>query len=198
MLPECKGLVDLLMRFTPAQDSVLHHLNIRDIVALSRTTKAFSEYVGLVERTQFDINKRLGHFFIDPKGFRTLQAKHNILISGCRAFGFMPRKSLSPASKEANTGILERLLVQKGIHAEALTSFLVSEGYKLIIKNAIPGTTFKCPIMVHTSAQESQYVGITQTETPPFSWIKTATLTCDVNFITWNKACSAFAYQAFI
>lgn len=131
MLPERIGLVDLLMRFTPAQDSVFHHLNICDILALSRTTKAFSEYVGLVERTQFDINKRLEQLFTDPKAFRTLGAKHNILISGCRTFGFMPRKSLSPALEEANTGILERLLVEEGIHAKALTSFLVSEGYKL-------------------------------------------------------------------
>jgi hypothetical protein len=43
-----------------------------------------------------------------------------------------------------------------------------------------------------------QFVQIRELDKAPFSWIKHAGLTCDVNFITWNKAYSVFAHQTFI
>jgi len=136
----CTGLADLLARFTPVQDSVLNYLAIRDIVALSRTTKALSGCVGIVERTQFNVNERLKRFFENPKAFRSLQAKHNIVIGGTFALGFMSRKYLNVNLQEVNTCLLDELLVQQGAHAEALKSFLVSEGYKLTGTRPTPTT----------------------------------------------------------
>jgi hypothetical protein len=137
----CGDLVDLLTRYAPVQDTVLRHLSIGDIVALSRTAKELSGCVGLVERTQFDINKRLERFFKNPKAFRTLQAQHNIVITGCFVLGFMLRKWLSPKLEEGDVCALESLLVQKGPDAVALRSFLVSEGYQLSSTNSFPNVS---------------------------------------------------------
>jgi hypothetical protein len=134
----CGDLVDLLTRYAPVQDTVLRHLSIGDIVALSRTAKQLSGCVGLVERTQFDINKRLERFFNNPKAFHTLQAQHNIVITGSFVLGFMLRKWLSRELEEGEVCALESLLVQKGSDAVALRSFLVSEGYQLSNTNSFP------------------------------------------------------------
>ncbi|KAI4617095.1 uncharacterized protein J4E87_008609 [Alternaria ethzedia] len=131
MPSDCTGLADLLTRFTPVQDSVLRHLDIGDIIALSRAAKAFSDYVRLVERTQFNINEKLKVFVTSPNAFRSLQAKHNILISGSFAFGFMLRIPLNFHLFDIPTTMLDRLLVEKGPHAEALRSFLENEGYRV-------------------------------------------------------------------
>jgi len=128
---DCTGLSDLLTRFTPVQDSVLRHLDIGDIIALSRAAKAFSDYVRLVERTQFNINEKLKVFVKSPKAFRSLQAKHNILISGSFAFSFMLRIPLNFRLFDIPTTMLDRLLVERGPHAEALRSFLENEGYRV-------------------------------------------------------------------
>ena len=143
MEPTHFKLLDLLTTYTPVQDSVLRYLDIGDIIALSRTTKAFSDYVGLVQRTQFNINEKLKAFVTDPKAFRSLQAKHNILISGSFAFSFMLRRPLSFCLFDGPTLMLHRLLVERGPHAEALRLFLENEGYR-VIEKPIPdvGTLF--------------------------------------------------------
>jgi len=137
MPSDCTGLADLLTRFTPVQDSVVRHLDIGDIIALSRTAKAFSDYVHLVERTQFNINEKLKVFVKSPKGFRSLQAKHNILISGSFAFSFMLRRPLTFSLYDMPTRMLHRLLVERGPHAEALRLFLENEGYR-VKESSIP------------------------------------------------------------
>ncbi|KAI4676399.1 uncharacterized protein J4E88_007315 [Alternaria novae-zelandiae] len=180
-------LLDLLTTYTPAQDSVLRHLDIGDIIALSRTTKAFSDYVGLVERTQFNINEKLKLFVRDPNAFRSLQAKHNILISGSFALSFMLRRPLSFSLFDGPTNMLYRLLVEKGPHAEALRSFLENEGYR-VIGNPITDH----PVFERDTDEGRQTVYIHETEYTPLSKIKTSDVTCDVNFITWNKAYSVF------
>jgi len=52
--------------------------------------------------------------------------------------------------------------------------------------------------MVRTNAQELRRVAFVELKTPPFSGIRNAAFTSDVNFITRNKAYSVFAYQTFI
>ena len=143
----CTGLADLLTRFTPVQDSVLCYLNIRDILAISRTTKALSGFVGIVERTQFDVTKRLERFFKHPKAFRSLQAKHNIVIGGTFALGFMSRNHLNTSLQEVDACSLNELLVQQGAHAQALQSFLVSEGYNLTGTRPIPNVSPPLPTL---------------------------------------------------
>jgi len=144
MTLHCEGLADLLKRFTPVQDSVLRYLNIRDIVALSRTTKALSGCVDIVERTQFDVNTRLKRFFKNPKAFRSLQAKHNIVISGTFALRFISRNWLSSELRNKSI-MLDKFLVAKGPDAEALKSFLTSEGYKLSSDDPVPPVSSSVP-----------------------------------------------------
>ncbi|KAI4934814.1 hypothetical protein J4E85_002674 [Alternaria conjuncta] len=193
MVSDCTGLADLLTCFTPVQDSVLRHLDIGDIIALSRAAKAFTDYVRLVERTQFNINEKLKVFVTSPNAFRSLQAKHNILISGSFAFGFMLRIPLNFRMFDIPTTMLDRLLVERGPHAEALRSFLENEGYR-VKDSSIPNH----PFMERDTAKGCQTVYIRETEYTPLFVILNSILTCDVNFITWNKAYSVFPDHTFI
>ena len=52
--------------------------------------------------------------------------------------------------------------------------------------------------MTRTSSRGKNAVWIHETEGTPLISIDTIELTCDVNFITWNKAYSVFAYTTFI
>jgi hypothetical protein len=81
-LPETSPLtlVDLLTLHTPVQDGVLSYLEIRDVIALSKTARALKDSYKVVEKTQFNIDKELNVFFDSPDAFPSLQAEHDILI----------------------------------------------------------------------------------------------------------------------
>lgn len=89
-------LVDLLTLQTPVQDSVLSYLEIRDMIALSKTAKAIKNSYKVVEKIQFNINKELSLFFDSPNAFRSLQAEHDILIYGPTAYNFVARHLVEP------------------------------------------------------------------------------------------------------
>jgi hypothetical protein len=67
-----RTLVEMLTQYVPVQELVLDHLEIRDVLALTKTTKSFRDFYHIVERTQLNIDKELGHFFTSPIDFRSL------------------------------------------------------------------------------------------------------------------------------
>jgi hypothetical protein len=120
-------LINLLTQYTPVQDSVLHHLEIKDVLALTKTTKLFSGFMKTVEKTQFHINDALKEF-LDPIAFLSLQAKHNFLITGYFAYAVLARKIVDDVRCP---GYLHFIVVQEGEHAQALINFLfLQEGYE--------------------------------------------------------------------
>jgi hypothetical protein len=121
------SLISLLTCHIPIQDSVLRQLEIRDVISLAKTAKAFRGFMKTVEKTQFNINAWLKPFF-DPIAFRNLQAKHNILIAGNSAYAFLARKSM----QELSFGTaLRQLWVRSGDHEQALAKFLEDQGYQV-------------------------------------------------------------------
>jgi hypothetical protein len=123
-LPPQAPLVHLLTRYTPIQHAVLVHLDNRDVLALSKTTRAFRNFFKLVERTQYNINDFLRPF-LSPQAFRSIQAQHNVLIAGSAAWCFMARKPLSELPSHHD--YFNYLVVEKGPHAIALFHYLNSE-----------------------------------------------------------------------
>lgn len=119
-------LLELLARYTPVQNSVLRHLEIREVISLTKTTKAFADFTKIVERTQFNINDWLKPFF-DPISFRSLQAKHNIFIGSTFAYKIVARTT--PAIYRNGTA-LDGIFVEEGSHETALIEFVVEQGYR--------------------------------------------------------------------
>jgi hypothetical protein len=121
------SLICLLTCHIPVQDSVLRQLEIRDVLSLAKTAKAFGGFMKTVEKTQFNINAWLKPFF-DPIAFRSLQAKHNILIAGNSAYAFFARNGM----QELSFGTaLRQLWVRSGDHRQALAKFLEDQGYQV-------------------------------------------------------------------
>jgi hypothetical protein len=121
-------LVDLLTPYTPIQDSVLSYLEIRDVLALSRTMRALRDSYKIVERAEFNINNDLKWFFDSPTVFRSLQVEHDVLICGPFVYSFMARHLTAPLATSLHE--LCDIVVEDGDHAVALAQFLSSQGYK--------------------------------------------------------------------
>jgi hypothetical protein len=72
--------VDLVSRYIPVQNSLLANLDIIDIIALSRTTKAFSKLYQASVKMQFNIDRNLEPYFTSRKTFRNMQAKCDAIV----------------------------------------------------------------------------------------------------------------------
>jgi hypothetical protein len=82
-------------QYAPVQSAMLAHLDVGQIVALSRTCKVIAPIWKTFISTKFDINRLLGGYFSDPKAFRSLQASHGVLISGNVVRHFFARRTES-------------------------------------------------------------------------------------------------------
>jgi hypothetical protein len=129
-LPETSPptLVDLLTLHTPVQDGVLSYLEIRDVIALSKTARALKDSYKVVEKTQFNIDKEMNVVFDSPDAFPSLQAEHDIPIYGPTAYSFVARHLVEPVIW--NSLGLFNLVVQTGKHAVALARFLSCQGFE--------------------------------------------------------------------
>ena len=75
----------------PVANALCTFLDISDLINLARTCKKIHHVFGLVQRSQWSINKRLGYFVNDPIGFRSMIGQCEALISGSFALGFLDR-----------------------------------------------------------------------------------------------------------
>jgi hypothetical protein len=194
-LPPLPPLVRLLTQYTPIQDAVLIHLDNRDVLALSKTTRAFRDFFRLVERTQYNINDFLRHF-VSPQAFRSMQAQHNVLIAGSAAWVFMARKSFSEVP--CNQDYLNSMVVEKGVHGVALFRFLDLEGYQPQPPPTINSHTRT--IRWGRAAQPGRPIRkIVTIETPTTPVLEhtgqALPMTCVANFISWDRAYSLFPYH---
>jgi hypothetical protein len=197
-LPPQAPLVRLMTRYTPIQDAVLAHLDNRDVLALSKTTRAFRDFFKLVERTQYNINDFLKPF-VSPQAFRSLHAQHNVLIAGPAACCFMARKPLSELP--SHHGYFNYLVFEKGPHAIALFTYLNSERYPPILPPSINGQN-RTSVWWRAAQPDGPIKRIIVVETLSTPVLKltgqACSLTCIVNFISWNKAYSVFPYHTWV
>jgi hypothetical protein len=107
-------------QYAPVQSAMLAHLDVGEIVALSRTCKAIAPIWKTFIATSFDINRLLGEYFRDPKAFRSLQANHGVLIVEDVVRQFFARRT---------EGVHRLRLLVNEKEYPGLHTYLESEGY---------------------------------------------------------------------
>jgi hypothetical protein len=117
------SFVDLLDRFVPVQSSLLRQLEIRDIIALSRTCRRLNHVYHTTLRTQYNINDALKPYFKSPIEFRQVQAKTDAIFCEEAALCFLLRKPLTET-----TGRLS-ILVEKGSSMNMMRAYLLEDGW---------------------------------------------------------------------
>jgi hypothetical protein len=122
-------LVDLMTRYIPVQNSLLANLDIIDIIALSRTTKAFAKLYQSSLKMQFNINRNLEQYFTSPKAFRNMQAKCDAIIASTFVEDFFTRTN--PVHDEGRMEII----VEKGRPTADMLSFLLADGWTRIMSS---------------------------------------------------------------
>jgi hypothetical protein len=117
------SFIDLIDRYVPVQSSLLRQLEIRDIIALSRTCKKLSHVYGTTIRTQYNINDALKPYFKSPLEFRKVQAKTDAILCEEAALCFFLREPL--------TGVTGRLIIfaRKGSSLKTMRAFLLDDGW---------------------------------------------------------------------
>ena len=168
-------------------DGIVSGLNIQDITRLSRTSKKLRECMKLLYSTKWNINARLSRYFQNPLAFRSLQAKHNAIISGSFTTQFFTRQMWPKARFH--------FYVSQGPAVAEFEEYLVKvEGYKpLQGASNDTGTTFG----KHTS--KDLYVRLTKVASTAHEYLlKQSSHTAVLNFISWNKAFSIFPHASFV
>ena len=107
-------------QYAPMQSAMLAHLEIDEVIALSRTCKPLNSLWNTFVSTSFDINKLLRGYFPDPISFRALQAEHAILIMSGSALQFFGRR-------QAKTPLLEIAVSQASL--PAVEAYILGKGY---------------------------------------------------------------------
>jgi hypothetical protein len=69
-------------------DNVYQRLDIKDIIAISRTCKKLSSFYKKMLPCRWNINRRLARYVNDPKAFRQILGEADALISGTFALLF--------------------------------------------------------------------------------------------------------------
>lgn len=75
----------------PIFESICGYLPPRDIVTLQKTTKQLSGSFETLFKTQWNINRLLKRFVVNPTAFRSAMAEVNAIISGSFALQFFER-----------------------------------------------------------------------------------------------------------
>jgi hypothetical protein len=117
------SFVDLIDRYVPVQSSLLRQLEIRDIIALSRTCKRLRHVYDTTIRTQYNINDALKPYFTSPLEFRKVQAEIDAILCDDTALCFFLRKPLTQL-----TGCL-RIFVERGSSTDRMRTFLLEDGW---------------------------------------------------------------------
>jgi hypothetical protein len=158
------------------------------------------------------MNKCLKPFFESATGFRSMQAKHNVLIGGPFAYKFMARGGIGPTLCDAN--VLDYLVVESE-HTTALMEYLVQGGYQKD-DNPIVGVTYQVStqrsICLYSSANPitqmhsmkrvmcdgyTLEIRVVVTQNTPLMYVLRERATSCVDFTTWERAYSLFGYQTF-
>jgi hypothetical protein len=115
-------VIDLLsLTYAQVQTTMLRYIDVRDVIALSRTCRALSSIWQRLLATSYKIDQQLRPFFNDAKAFRAVQRQCNAFITEAFARRFITRSGVQ--------GRNHYIHVAKE-HAPVLATYLVSEGYE--------------------------------------------------------------------
>ena len=97
-----EGLLDILnlaANYTTGA-TLCRLLPIADLISLTRTCRRLSSLYRDLLPSQWNIDKLLSRFLDNPRTFRGLMAKHNVLISGSLALQFFQRFTWSDSDMD--------------------------------------------------------------------------------------------------
>ncbi|KAF2119561.1 hypothetical protein BDV96DRAFT_642579 [Lophiotrema nucula] len=176
------GLPDLISKnMLPAQESILSALDIADIIALKRTSKAFVDIDATLAITDFNINKKLQKFVRNPTEFRNLQAKYNFLIGGNFAINFFARNNAMPPKMCIHT---------EEEHLPTLETYLLNEGYKSDVSAGWTLEFKRLGIEIEVDCLR---------DSPAlYSLLDGREDTASVSFLSWNKAFALFGHSTYV
>ncbi|XPS81696.1 hypothetical protein M3J09_013624 [Ascochyta lentis] len=178
-------LIDLLSTtYAPVQTMILPYLGVAEVVALTRTCKAFGQLPTVLEATAWNINHRLKRFFDDPQGFRSALGQCNGLIAGTFARRFFSRSDIKCDE-------IHIYLEYNPKCGKQLVSYLKDEGYRCVEE-------FDRTFSKTGAKGENLLVTL---RSPPRAAIASifagAKTTADLNFISWNKAFALWPHNSF-
>ena len=200
----------LSTRFAPIQAVLMSHLDTADLIDLKMTNKALKANISkTLENKDYNIDQKLKPFFKDPKAFRSVQAHCDAILFGAFARRFFGR--ISVPDNTLNIGVNANL--------EAMYAYLETEGYvKKSRSNDEAGENDDAggeaneedddgddkaysAIYTKTLPSGARYgIVVMSCPTRPIldAVFQLGPTTAELNFVTWNKACSLVPAATFL
>lgn len=201
-------------RYHVVFDNIYQRLEIKDIVAVSRTCKRLSSFYSNMLPCRWNINRRLARFVNDPKEFRSRLGQADALISGTFALQFFAQLYWLDSGLD--------IYVRQGAKADTLIRYIGedksyefdhsygwsdNDQHRTLTKVSLCDSVSKLHahktkvlIFRRTVPPGSPQIRFHLTRTLPLHSILTdcAFSTAHVNIITWNKAYCMFPNVTFI
>ncbi|KAF1972375.1 hypothetical protein BU23DRAFT_644310 [Bimuria novae-zelandiae CBS 107.79] len=168
------------------------HLGIAGLQALYQVSKAFYGLKEHLQKSHFNINKRLSDFVVCPDMFRSQLGKYNALISGGFALNFFGLDHWKVPNLD--------IFIEAGTHAVDFTNYIQKdEGYDTSTEGNSNDETVPERLILVNSTRPGIKLRVICTNGPPiYTILSSAYTTACVNLITWNKAYSVFPRQTLI
>lgn len=204
-------------RYNLIFDNIYQRLDIKDIIAVSRTCSTLSSFYKNMLPCRWNINRRLARFFNDPKEFRSRLGRAEALISGTFALLFFAQLYWLDSGLD--------IYVRQGSKADALIryigedkSYMFDYSYGWSDDDQHRTLTKVCSVaLFRTSSLSATYTDevlifrrIVPPGSPQIRFHLTRTLplhsiltdcafsTAHVNIISWNKAYCMFPNVTFM
>ena len=144
----------------PIYDNILPMLSPATCVRLARACVAAFNAVNNINKCAYNINRHLSHFFDDPLGFWSLQARTGTIISGSNALQFLDRTFYLTSDLD--------IYVNPGHTKEVRLRLIQQGGYSLsIMAKDHPDLPFKELIVVDPIPAIDDPLGILETYGTP-------------------------------
>jgi len=119
------SVVDLLsIQYAPIQTAMMVYLEVRDVMALSRTCVGLKPLWPMMLSKGYRINELLRFFVTDPNEFRSTQRQCDALVSGDFARRFITRSSMPCRFSKIYIHVDKK-------NAHILKAYLQLEGYQV-------------------------------------------------------------------
>ncbi|KAH0421637.1 hypothetical protein CcaCcLH18_13316 [Colletotrichum camelliae] len=172
----------------PVVESVLHHLNVSDMLSLHMVCKAFDWIPAHLAATFFNINSHLKGFVLEPNRFRQYMRDCDAIISRGFALNFFVRGCSQVMYLD--------VFVEYGQKAESFEQYVTEEEY--YFRSAVPVASSDADESIHSTVllrnpRRKTTIRIVRTASfPLITILRTSFTTADLNFIVCDRAYSLF------
>lgn len=119
-----------ILSIYPIFNTICKHLNPGELIAFQATTKRLSAMFDTVYKSQWNVNRLLERFVVDPKTLRCLMARHDALIGGSIAFQFFDRVTWK-GNSDLDIYVQAKEEETECMGSISLNEFFLGEGYEV-------------------------------------------------------------------